>query len=184
MHRDKNIQLRQRKPTVHPADLWTACNISSNTVQGGRRGDLDLDVSCFHQVTTSSFLSVHKTSKVLCICHKTRRGRQRRRNSLLLSTPNSLPLRMWCSRFFMAEGLRLIRLSEASSPTKITNSFSFLQYWVVCVCLQCRCTSVLSFPTRAVQAASQLSGHHLHDESQSESEHVSEQSWLGAHVHG
>lgn len=39
-------------------------------------------------------------------------------------------------------------------------------------------------PTRAVQATSQLSGHHLHDESYSESQHVPKQSGLGAHVHG
>lgn len=32
-------------------------------------------------------------------------------------TPNSFPLRMWCRRFFSSDGLRLIRLSVASSPT-------------------------------------------------------------------
>lgn len=35
-----------------------------------------------------------------------------------------------------------------------------------------------------MQAASQLSGHHLHDESYPEPEHVPKQSRLGAHVHG
>lgn len=115
---------------------------------------------------------------------KTSRDREKRKkNSLLLSTPNSLPLRMWCSRFFMPKGLRLIKLSDASSPTKVLHVFSFLLHRVVCVCPQL-CVSVLGFPTRAVQAASQLSGHHLHDESYSEPEHVPKQSRLGAHVHG
>ena len=35
---------------------------------------------------------------------------------LLLSTPNSFPLRIWCRRFFISKGLRFIKLSEASSP--------------------------------------------------------------------
>lgn len=39
-------------------------------------------------------------------------------------------------------------------------------------------------PTRAVQTAGQLSGHHLHDESYPQSQHVAKQSRLGAHVHG
>lgn len=62
-------------------------------------------------------------------------------------------------------------------------SFSCLLHRVVRVCSQL-CVSVLGFPTRAVQAASQLSGHHLHDESYPEPEHVPKQSRLGAHVHG
>lgn len=40
------------------------------------------------------------------------------------------------------------------------------------------------FPTRAVQAASKLSGHHLHYQSYPESQHVSEQHRLRADVHG
>lgn len=46
------------------------------------------------------------------------------------------------------------------------------------------CVSTVCVPTGAVEAASQLSGHHLHDESDPEPEHVPEQSRLGAHVHG
>ena len=49
---------------------------------------------------------------------------------------------------------------------------------------ECSQSCVGGFPTRAVQAASQLGGHHLHDESNPEPEHVPEQSGLGAHVHG
>lgn len=48
----------------------------------------------------------------------------------------------------------------------------------VCACSQ------LCVPTGAVEAASQLGGHHLHDESDPEPEHVPEQSRLGAHIHG
>lgn len=40
------------------------------------------------------------------------------------------------------------------------------------------------FPTRAVQAASKLSGHHLHYQSYPESQHVSKQRRLRADVHG
>lgn len=35
---------------------------------------------------------------------------------MLLSTPNSFPLKIWCRRFFISKGLRFIKLSEASSP--------------------------------------------------------------------
>ncbi len=125
----------------------------------------------------------HTPIHELIYCKDKQRQRKKEKNSLLLSTPNSLPLRMWCSRFFMPKGLRLIKLSDASSPTKVLHVLSFLLHRVVCVCPQL-CVSVLGFPTRAVQAASQLSGHHLHDESYPEPEHVPKQSRLGAHVHG
>lgn len=40
------------------------------------------------------------------------------------------------------------------------------------------------FPTRAVQAASKLCGHHLHDQSYPEAQHVPKQHRLRADVHG
>lgn len=103
-------------------------------------------------------------------------------NSLLLSTPNSLPLRMWCSRFFMSKGLRFIRLSEASSPAEAPQG-SFKVATQGSDRFSPR-VSVLYFLTRAVQAASQLSGHHLHDEAHPQPQHVPKQRRLGAHVHG
>lgn len=64
--------------------------------------------------------------------------------------------------------------------------FCFLNFFlcrVIHICSQL-CVSTLRSPTGTVQTASQLSGHHLHDEAYPESEHVPEQSRLGAHVHG
>lgn len=40
-------------------------------------------------------------------------------NYLPLLIANSLPLIMWCSKFFISNGLRLRRCSEASSPSQI-----------------------------------------------------------------
>lgn len=90
---------------------------------------------------------------------------------------------MWCSRFFMSKGLKLIKLSEASSPAQVSHGFSYLLCRDVSVHSWLR-VSALCSPTGAVQAASQLSGHHLHDESYPEAQHVPKQSRLGAHVHG
>ncbi len=65
---------------------------------------------------------------------------------------------------------------------KVEHGLLFLQS-SICLCSQMK-VSVLCFPTRAVQTASQLSRHHLHDESYPEAEHVPKQSRLRAHVHG
>ena len=59
----------------------------------------------------------------------TEKGKERKTNLLLLSTPNSLPLKMWCRRFFISKGLRFIRLSEASSPENKRVKFSQIQDW-------------------------------------------------------
>lgn len=40
------------------------------------------------------------------------------------------------------------------------------------------------FPTGAVQAASELGGHHLHDQSYPEPQHIPKQRGLRAYVHG
>ena len=39
-------------------------------------------------------------------------------------------------------------------------------------------------PTGAVEAAGQLSSHDLHDEADAQAQHVPEEGWLGADVHG
>lgn len=52
-----------------------------------------------------------------------------------------------------------------------------------CACFSADCSAPY-FLTRAVQAAGQLSSHHLHDEADPEPQHVPKQRRLGAHVHG
>lgn len=79
----------------------------------------------------------------------------------------------------MSKGLRFIRLSEASSPTDASQGFS--QCWTGAFS---PLLSVFYFLTRAVQAASQLGGHHLHDEAYPEPQHVAKDGRLRAHVHG
>lgn len=82
----------------------------------------------------------------------------------------------------MSKGLRFIRLSEASSPAEAPQGS--LKAATPGSDGSSAGASALYSLTRAVQAASQLRGHHLHDEADPQPQHVPKQRRLGAHVHG
>lgn len=72
--------------------------------------------------------------------------------------------------------------SNSQMPPLLWKSNMFFRFWLFRVRLYAAYGGCY-FPTRAVQAASKLCGHHLHDQSYPEPQHVSKQHRLRAYVH-
>lgn len=113
---------------------------------------------------------------------------QTRRNKTLHKLTASLHPKLFAAQDVMQQILHVER-------TQVHQALgSFLSCRGTAGFIQGRCTvkwsffttreRSLLFLTRAVQAASQLSGHHLHDEAHPQPQHVPKQRRLGAHVHG